>query len=418
MIPSHFQTEFEKIMKRDYFSSEIHPVREKAFSRFMDMGLPTQKWEDWRFTNLSELKNKKYYISDIKDAPTKPINLEKYKMEGVDTVVFYNGHYQKDISSVPEGVRLLNGIEYFERNNKSMVCAEYSPFDFLNTALMDSGFCILVEPNTIVKKPIRFLFVSNGEKAVMTNPRIDIELGQSSSLTFVEHHVGEASSYFQNESVFVNLAPNVSLDHIRIQTNSSGTINIENLKVSQEKDSQYNFFQFTNGSRFGRTNLHCELKGEGAECFLNGLTLSDSKSQIDNHIITEHISQNCTSSQNFKAILKDRSSGVFSGRVVVRKDAQKTDAKQSSKNLLLSEKAVMNSNPQLEINADDVKCAHSSTSGELDQEAIFYLRSRGLDIQLSKQLLVRGFAMEKINLIKNKPIYDHILSLFESWVRS
>lgn len=418
MSLSHFSSEFDKIMKRKYFSSKLHPVRKKAFSKFMDEGLPNQKWEDWRFTDLSAIKNGRFLISEMKDAPKYPINLGPFDIKDVDSIIFYNGHFQKEISSIPDGVFLSSGEEYFEEKNKKIDCAENSPFDLLNTAMMDSGMCVTVNPNTTVTNPLRFLFISDSKNPLMINPRIDLKLEESSSLTFVEHHVGNAPSYFQNESVFVNANNNSFLDHIRIQSNSNGIINMTNIKVKQECDSQYNFIQFSNSGGFGRTNIHCELRGEGAECSLNGLTLSDNKNQIDNHIITEHISPHCISNQNFKTVLKDQSSGVFNSKVIVRNNAQKTDAKQSNKNLLLSKKAVMNSNPQLEINADDVKCAHASTTGELDKEAIFYLRSRGLDTKTSKALLVRGFAEEKIGLIKNENIYNYVVDLFETWIES
>ena len=256
----------------------------------------------------------------------------------------------------------MSGIEYIEQKNGTIDSKEYSPFDHLNTAFMDIGMCFVVEPNTVVETPVRILFISNGENSVMVNPRVYIDLKESSTLTFIEHHVGDATSFFQNESVFLSLGPNSIVDHVRIQTNSTGTLNIDNLVVNQEIDSHYSFFQFAVGGQLGRTNIHCELNGRGSECDLNGLTLLDEENHSDINIKINHFAPNCQSSQSFKSILRDNSSGVFNGRTVVSKGAQKTDARQSNKNLLLSKRAVMNSNPQLEINADDVKCAHASTT--------------------------------------------------------
>ena len=415
---SQFESEFDKIINRTQFSHEVKSMRKDAFSKFLDTGLPTQKWEDWRFTNLSYLKNKSFRISESQDTPNSILDISSYEINDVDTIVIYNGHYQKEISSVPKGVQLMSGIEYYEQKNGEIESTEYSPFDLLNTAFMDSGMCFVVEPNTVVETPMRILFISNGGNSVMVNPRIYIDMKESTSLTFIEHHVGDATSFFQNESVFLSLGPNSFVDHVRIQSNSTGTLNIANLQVTQETDSHYSFFQFAVGSQLGRTNIHCELKGKGSECDLNGLALLTHANHLDDNILINHIAPNCQSNQSFKSILKDESSGVFNGRTIVQKGAQKTDARQSNKNLLLSKKAVMNSNPQLDIKADDVKCAHASATGALDEEALFYLRSRGLNIQSSKALMIRGFALEQLELVKNKKNFDYLMKLFQSWLKS
>ena len=413
---THFESEFDKIINRAHFSHEVKSMRKDAFSKFLGTGLPTQKWEDWRFTNLSYLKNESFRISESQDTPNSIPDISPYKVNDVDTIVIYNGHYQEEISSVPKGIQLLSGIEYYEQKNGEVESAEYSPFDLLNTAFMDSGMCFVVEPNTVVETPVRILFISNGENSVMVNPRIYVDVEESTTLTFIEHHVGDATSFFQNESVFLSLGPNSFVDHVRIQSNSTGTLNIANLHVNQETDSHYSFFQFAVGSQLGRTNIHCELKGKGSECVLNGLTLLDEENHSDINIKVNHIAPNCQSNQSFKSILRDDSSGVFNGRTIVSKGAQKTDARQTNKNLLLSKKVVMNSIPQLDINADDVKCAHASATGALDEEALFYLRSRGLDIQSSKALMIRGFALEELELVKNKNIFDYLMKLFQSWL--
>ena len=418
MSLSHYQTEFDKMINRDYFSHEVNPLRKDAFSKFIDTGFPTQKWEDWRFTNLSHLKNKSFRISDSQDVPPHILDVSPYKINDIDTIIIYNGHYQEKLSSVPEGVQLMSGIEYFEKKNGKIECKEHTPFDLLNTAFMDIAVCFVVEPNTIVETPVRILFISDGESSVMVNPRIYIDMKESAALTFIEHHVGDALSFFQNESVFLSLESNSFVDHIRIQSNSTGTLNIANLQVNQEIDSHYSFFHFAVGSQLGRTNIHCELKEKGSECDLNGLALLTHANHLDDNIQIDHVAPNCQSNQSFKSILKDESSGVFNSRIIVQKGAQKSDAKQSNKNLLLSKKAVMNSNPQLDIKADDVKCAHSSATGALDEEALFYLRSRGLDIKSSEALMIRGFALEQLELIKNKNIFDYLMKLFQSWLKS
>ena len=413
---SDFNIEFDKMINRDYFSDKVHPMREKAFSKFLEIGLPTKKWEDWRFTDLSSISNSNFRLSEKLDAPNGDVDISQYQIDDVETIVIYNGHYIETLSSIPSGIQLLSGLEYLEKINWEFNSPEGSPFDLLNTAFMDSGMSIVVDQNVIVEKPIRMLFISSGLENLMVTPRIHIDLGESSSATFIEDHRGDSDSFFQNGSTFVTLKQNAQLDHIRIQSNSVTTANILNIQVEQNADSRYTFFQFADGSQLGRLNIYNKLKGEGANSDINGLTLSNDSQHLDNHIITDHQVPHCSSAQNFKTVLQGHSSGVFNGRTIVRKDAQKTDSSQSNKNLLLSKNALMNSNPQLEIYADDVKCAHGSSTGTLDKNALFYLRSRGLDVMSAKALLVRGFATELLDLVKHDGTRDFLTERFDSWL--
>ena len=310
----------------------------------------------------------------------------------------------------------MSGLEYLERKNWEFNNVEHSPFDLLNTAFMDNGISFIIDPKTIVETPIRILFISNGNQSIMTNPRLYLDVGNSANLTFIEHHVGDATSYFQNASLFVSVGVNAALNHIQIQSNSASTQTITNLDTQQEANSSYTFTQFADGSELGRNNIYVDLNGEGANCGLNGLALSNGMQQLDNNITINHKAPHCTSSQLFKSILKEKSSGVFNGRTIVQKDAQKTDANQSNKNLLLSDNATMNSNPQLEILADDVRCTHGSTTGELDSDILFYLQSRGLDEGMAKSLLVRGFATECFDTVKPKKVKKFITKRFDSWL--
>ncbi len=412
MSVSDYKAEFEKMLNRDYFSKSLHSHRKEAFTQLEKTGFPTRKWEDWRFTNVFNISDGEFMISEISDAPQTTPNIDSYQMEGVDTVVIYNGHYQKDISSIPNGVNLLSGLEYMKRKNGNFDRANNSPFDLLNTAFTDSGMCIVLEKNTLVKSPIRILFISNGDRSIMVNPRVNVDIGESSSLTFIEQHVGDATSFFQNESVFITLANNAQLNHVRIQSNSEFTQNMVNLNVNQEYDSHYNFFQLVDGSKLGRSNICVQLDGENAQCNINSLTLSKNNQHIDNNIIVNHNSPQTHSTQFVKSILFDTSTGVFNGRTVVHENAQKITAHQANKNLLLSKKAKMNSNPQLEIYADDVKCSHGSTTGQIDEDALFYLQSRGINKQDAMELMVTGFANEVLDKIPHPEIKKAIYTEF------
>jgi len=412
MSISNYKVEFEKMLNRNYFSKSLHPYRKEAFTQLEKTGFPTQKWENWRFTNVSNISDGEFMISEISDAPQTTPDIDSYQMEGVDTVVIYNGHYQKDISSIPNGVNLLSGSEYMERKNGNFNRANNSPFDLLNTAFTDSGMCIVLEKNTLVKSPIRILFISNGDRSIMVNPRVNVDIGESSSLTFIEQHVGDATSFFQNESVFITLGDNAQLNHVRIQSNSEFTQNISNLNVNQAADSQYEFFQLVDGSKLGRSDICVQLDGENAQCNINSLTLSKNNQHIDNNIIVNHNSAQTHSSQFVKSILFDTSTGVFNGRTVVHENAQKITAQQTNKNILLSKKAKMNANPQLEIYADDVKCSHGSTTGQIDEDALFYLQSRGINKQDAMELMVVGFANEVLDKIPHPEIKKAIYTEF------
>ncbi len=412
MSISNYKVEFEKMLNRNYFSKSLHSYRKEAFTQLEKTGFPTQKWENWRFTNVSNISDGEFMISEISDAPQTTPDIDSYQMEGIDTVVIYNGHYQKDISSIPNGVNLLSGSEYMERKNGNFNRANNSPFDLLNTAFTDSGMCIVLEKNTLVKSPIRILFISNGDRSIMVNPRVNVDIGESSSLTFIEQHVGDATSFFQNESVFITLGNNAQLDHIRIQSNSEFTQNISNLNVNQAADSQYEFFQLVDGSKLGRSDICVQLDGENAQCNINSLTLSRNNQHIDNNITVNHNSPQTHSTQFVKSILFDTSTGVFNGRTVVHENAQKITAQQTNKNILLSKKAKMNANPQLEIYADDVKCSHGSTTGQIDEDALFYLQSRGINKQDAMELMVVGFANEVLDKIPHPEIKKAVYTEF------
>ena len=412
MSISNYKVEFEKMLNRNYFSKLLHPYRKEAFTQLEKIGFPTRKWEDWRFTNVSNISNGEFMISEISDAPRTTPNIDSYQMRGVDTVVIYNGHYQKDISSIPNGVNLMSRLEYMERKNRNFDRVNNSPFDLLNTAFADSGICIVLEKNTLVKSPIRILLISNGDRSIMVNPRINVDIGESSSLTFIEQHVGDATSFFQNESVFITMGNNAQLNHVRIQSNSEFTQNISNLNINQAADSQYEFFQLVDGSKLGRSDICVQLDGENAQCNINSLTLSKNNQHIDNNIIVNHNSTQTHSSQFVKSILFDTSTGVFNGRTIVHENAQKITAQQTNKNILLSKKAKMNANPQLEIYADNVKCSHGSTTGQIDEDALFYLQSRGINKQDAIELMVAGFANEVLDKISHPEIKKAVYTEF------
>ena len=416
MIPIYLKNEFEKINSRKLYSKEVRNFREKAFSELLEKGLPNKKSEEWRFTDLSMINKGDFKISKSQNKPRKDINIANYDFESFYTIVVYNGYFQKNLSPTPPGIKLASSFDFIKDKKWNTNQPRKSSFDLLNTAFMDSVLNLTVEKNTNIDKPLRILFICSGKEELMISPRININLENSSSFNLIEQHVGNCDEYFYNGSIIINLGDNAKLDHVRIQNNSKKTINIANLHVQQKSDSNYSFNHFAFGSALSRINLYAGLIGKRANCALNGLSLSNNNQHLDAHIITEHQATNCISSQNFKSILKDKSSGVFNGRSIVQNSAEKTSSSQSNKNLLLSEESFMNSNPQLEIYTDDVKCSHGSSTGALEPEALFYIRSRGIDQTSAISLLVGGFASEIIEVIENAKIKEYVTKYFDQWI--
>ena len=418
MNSSNYQIEFKKLLNRDYSSPKLRPIRKKAFEQFLERDLSTKKWDHLRFTNLSALNKNAFRISEASDAPPKNfkfpdmLNKEKFK------IVFYNGHYQENLTTLPESIKISNNQDYYDNNNYHIPQPSHSPFDFLNTAFMDSGISISIKKNITIKSPIILIFISSSKDQLMISPRLNINIDKSSSVSLLEHHLGSAPSNFSNSSLIVSLKENSSLKHARLQMDSDQAINAGNIHIEQDQNSKYHFSHFGIGSSFGSISLFSNLNGQGAECHLNGLALTNSYQHTDTQILINHNSSHCTSSQNFKTILKDNSTGVFNGKVIVNKNAQKTDSSQSNKNILLSKKAKMNSNPQLVINADDVKCSHGSSTGELDLDALFYLRSRGINEKNAKSILIRGFTSEIFDQIDNIRFKEIIEKSFDKWMNN
>ncbi len=418
MSLNNYKNQFNRLIEKGFYSNQINELRKKAFSEFIKTGIPTQRWEDWRFTNLSKFKKKSFQIREKENLPKSKLSFSKYFKENLITVISYNGYFVKYDKPLPNGLKILSGLNHLKLNNSNndLILKNNSTFELMNYAFMDNGFNIVVEKDTFIQQPIRFLFFSEKNDNMMTNPRIHIDLKRNSSLMYVEEHIDRGGSFFHNLSSHITLKENSSLNHIRIQSNSLLTTSISNIQTKQGRNSRYTFTQFSEGSELNRLNLVSNLNSPGSEAYISGISLSKKNQHIDNNIIVNHEAPDCISKQNFKSILKDNSSGVFNGRTVVKKNAQKTNSSQSNKNILLSENATMHSNPQLEIYADDVKCSHGSSSGQIDNDTLFYLRSRGLDIAESKTLLLKGFVSEIFNEFRNDLIKNMILEKFNNWL--
>lgn len=400
----------------------VHQLRKNAFDRFLSQGFPNQREEEWRFTNITPLLNRKFSVnlagidSTVTRSQVKPF---LYKEWPGSELVFINGSFSSQLSSLKQGSDLLK-IGYLAEMLTSeeeilktfMDYGNYKEDAFiaLNNAFLYDGALIKVADNRVLEHPVHIIYLNtpNLEDQVI-HPRNLIFLGKNSQATIVESYFNLAENvYFNNTVTEIRLNEEARLNHIRIQAESTKAYHIGNVYVDQNRSSHYFSTSVTFGGALSRINIAARLNGEGCECTLNGLYMGHGQQLIDNHTFLDHVKPHCNSHEVYQGILSDRANGVFSGKILVRQEAQKTDAKQSNNCLLLSDEAQINSKPQLEIYADDVRCTHGATVGQLDEDAIFYLRSRGIAEQRAKNILTYAFAEQVIEGIHISSVREKV----------
>ena len=391
----------------------LRPVRQAAMARTSELGFPTVRHEDWKFTNVSPIA-KMSFSATAKGAALSPDDLAPFVFPDRESarLVFVNGRYVPELSdscSQPGGViacSLADSLK-FNRELVELHLAKHADYenDFfsaLNTAFIEDGSFVYVPGGAIVEKPIHIIYVATRTEApIVMHPRNLIIIGANADVGVIEEYVSlGGEEYSSNVVSEVVVGENAVVEHYRVERESAKAFNVGTVRVHLERGSNVACHGAFLGGGLVRNNVHPVLAGEGAYCLINGLFMTDGRQHVDNFMRVEHASPHCDSRQFYNGILNDSSSGVFAGRIVVHKDAQKTDAKQTNRNLLLSDQATIESKPQLEIYADDVKCTHGATIGQLDEEAIFYLRSRGISKEMAQTLLLFGFATENLERMR------------------
>ena len=424
---THYQEELTWLLENSEVSESIRSLRLNAFELFKKLGFPNKKDEDWRFTNFSKIQNGYFRLSRPSDLPN---NFESPKLLNDNSypIVIINGHYQPHLSKIPNGISVFSGSDDFKSNphsytidsNKRSSSKMKNPFYLLNTSLMNSGLCFEIHENIQIEKPIEiFFYTSEIDDPIMNHPRFHFRLNKNSKATIIEHYSGQTKqSYFINTVSNFELEENAHLTHFRFQDESFQSNHTSFSGYSLNKYSNLNCNCLSIGSELYRHNIKVDFKGSNGFARVNGLSLIDNNRHHDLNVIVNHLDNSCTSSQLFKFILSDSSTGVFNGKVIVDKDTFQTNANQTNRNLLLSSSSNMNSNPQLEIHAEDVKCSHGSTTGQIDPEALFYLRSRGISKQRAIELVVEGFAKEIFTNIKDDNIQSRINQKIGQWLES
>ncbi|HEY7751006.1 MAG TPA: Fe-S cluster assembly protein SufD, partial [Ignavibacteriaceae bacterium] len=387
--------EFEKRLNGGKENS-IHQKRKEALSNFSKLEFPTIKDEEWKYTSIAPLLKYNFVPSYEKKNISKEFikSLLFDEMEH-SLIVFVNGRYSPENSillNLHAGVIVGSIAEEIKKKNVVLTkhFGKYADhqkhiFTALSTAYTEDGAFIYVPEGKIVEEPIHIIFVTtSGEEKILIQPRNLFVAEKNSQVTIIEHYVsGEENIYFTNAVTEIVAEENAVVDHMKLQEESRKSFHIARMEVDQERNSNFRSHSISIGGDLTRNEFNARFNDEGGECTLNGLFMLEGSQLFDAHTLIDHAKPHCNSHEHYKGILDEKSRGVFNGKVIVRKDAQKTNAFQENNNILLSDEALVNTKPQLEIFADDVKCSHGATIGQMNEEAKFYLKSRGIGEEAS-----------------------------------
>lgn len=420
---SHFPSLFKKGEKNQWLAQ----LRQSSLESFENLGFPTSKNEDWKYTNLSRLSQIQFRLGDGENEKARKTVEPYLRNENFVTecrLVFVNGQFSQDLSfsgKSPSGTVMTSLAEGLEKHPDiikkylNSVCDVRSQaFAALNTAFLRDGAFIYLPQNTVLKEPIHLVFFSSG-KEVVSFPRNLVIAEGGAEATVIETYAGEGQNYFTNSMTEIIAGPNSEVRHYKIQNEAMEAFHIGSVCVRQGRDSRFFSHLMSVGGHLVRNDIEVKLADEGGMCHLNGLFAARDRQHVDNRTFIDHAHPHCESHELYKGILDGQARGVFNGKILVRADAQKTDAHQTNRNLLLSEGAHIDTKPQLAIYADDVKCTHGASIGQLDKDAVFYLRSRGIDENSARQILTRAFAHEMIDDVSWDQGREQFNKLLNSW---
>ena len=400
--------------------SPLLPFRKAGLALFAELGFPTLQHEDWRFTNIAPLTQLPF--RPVFTAPpfngreSQALSESPFAQLSGTRLVFVNGHYAPQLSTVeplPAGVKvgslaaaLATDSALVERHLGRCAAGQDNAFAALNQAFFLDGAFIHVPKGVEVPTPLQLVYLCTaGEAGATVQPRNLIVAEADSRVTIVESYIAVTdTAYFTNAVTEIFAGDNAYVEHLKFQDEAPKAFHIAAIHGQFGRASNVTIHSFALGAKLSRNSIHTNLAGERLECILNGLYLTRGEQLADHHMVVEHAQPHCASHEYFNGILDDHSKGVFHGRILVQQIAQKTDAKQTNKNLLLSDDATADTKPQLEIYADDVKCTHGATIGQLNEESIFYLRARGIGMDTARRMLIHAFAGEIIERIQSEPV--------------
>jgi len=427
LAPAAYAPELEAALAAEQPES-LRKLRERAFGEFVERGFPTVAEEDWRFTNVAPVARLRFAAPAAAPVAAPAVEVDGVRLPGAWEMVFVDGRFAPELSSpgqAPAGVEAVS-LAAASRDAWARIEPELGrradivghPFAALSTALFADGAALLIAPGAEVETPIHLIFhVTGGERALAIFPRLLVVAGERSSVTVVESYVGRAgATYLVAPVTELSAADSARIDHYKLQRDSHEAFHLGLFHLETTRSAEVSTQSFSLGARLARHDVRAVLGGEGSEVTLNGLYLVRGQQLADFHMRVDHARPHTTSHELFKGVLDEKARGVFNGRIHVHPQAQKTDAKQTSRNLLLSREALVNANPQLEIFADDVKCTHGSTVGQLDELAVFYLRSRGIGLEAARSLLTYAFAADLIERTRVEPLRQALQEYLLGWI--
>jgi len=406
-------------MKAETTTSPLQQLRNRALQSFRQLGFPTTKHEDWKYTNVLPLVKNGFEPLPAPAEIKGELHLDTIGRMKANRLVFVDGWFHENYSEIIDDKEHLVISTMMRQSGNDSILENFlgkqsklrqDGFTTWNTAFFQDGAFIIIPDNVTLQHPVLLYHISTGAaRGKVSAPRNLVIAGrnsQSSLIVCYQNLTEEKAVTNTVTEIFVK--ENARLDYVKIQSRTNGYAHIGNVFVTQQGDSRFNAWTVTFGGDLIRNNLNVTLDGENCETLLYGLYVLSGNDHVDNHITVDHARPRCHSNQLYKGILNGSASGVFCGRILVRKDAQKTNAFQANRNILLSGQATVNSKPQLEIFADDVKCTHGATTGQMDEEAVFYMRSRGIDEKHAKNILHHAFAWEIIEKISNPELRDYL----------
>jgi Fe-S cluster assembly protein SufD len=414
------QTLLEQLQKRAQ-KVEFMPDDEivDAIRLLEDKGIPNNKHEDYKYCNIESVLRREFKTVDQSFNELTHDDIAPLKLDEAINVVVVNGNYHVDLSEkmVVKRFNILPLNDLFPAEKKRIASLAKSKTDALialNSTFTGNGFFLEIEKDAVLPMPIHIIYINSGKQNNVVNTRNFIHVRENAEVTIVESFynlgTGKVFSNFVSEKL---IEENAKLSCYTIQTENELSYAVHTNQVSVNKYANYTNTTLTLSGELVRNNHNVELVGENCEASLNGLFITNGNQLVDNHTLIDHQVPNCQSHELYKGIAKDKSTGVFNGKIFVRKDAQKTNAYQSSKNILLSDDATINTKPQLEIYADDVKCSHGTSTGKIDEDALYYLKARGIGDDNARKLLLQAFAQELIDKIEIESLKEKVLHLFE-----
>ncbi|MCD9584694.1 Fe-S cluster assembly protein SufD [Tenacibaculum maritimum] len=404
-------------------NSDVHDIRTIALQNFEKLGFPTKKLEAWKYTSLNAVLNEDYSFFPNKEVTVDLADVKKYFIHDIDTykIVFIDGKYSSFLSDTThDGKDICLMSSALSKSKYKAIIEKYfnkvakqDNLTSLNTAFVSEGAYIYIPRNVEVEKPIQIInFTTGSEEAIMTQPRNLIVVEENAHVQIIERHQSLTENVvLTNVVTEVFAAKNATVDHYKIQNDHIKASLVDNTYIEQQSNSVVSVHTFSFGGNITRNNLNFYQKGERIDSILKGITILEGKQHVDHHTLVHHIEPNCESHQDYKGIYGERSTGVFNGKVIVEKEAQKTNAYQQNNNVLISDKSTINAKPQLEIFADDVKCSHGCTIGQLDDQALFYMQQRGIPKKEAEALLMYAFANTVLESVKIPEVKQRINKL-------